>query len=91
MNRIMLLIAVIMMIAMACCTMRSMPEYNKPNERNHVIALPGYDIDSLYAVFDECSKDQGDLGCDSCWQLIMRGKVDDSYWKNNNYFRSFDE
>ena len=69
------MIVALLMIAMACVLV-------KPDVReiNHVSALPGYDIDSLYKAFMVCSKDEGDSGCDSCWQLIMNGKVDDTYW-----------
>jgi len=74
MKKIMTLI-VMLIVLMAC-----MVNKIEPKEINHVSALPGYDIDSLYKAFIVCSRDEGDAGCDSCWQLIMQGKVDDRYW-----------
>lgn len=81
MKKIIGLLIVVLCIGYAC-----MPTQEIQNkEINHVSALPGYDIDSLYKAFLECSKDEGDMGCDSCWQLIMEGRVDDSYWHDHQY------
>lgn len=78
--------AVIIAITMACCVAKPT---QTPKEINHVTVLPGFDIDSLYKAFLECSKDEGDLGCDSCWQLIMEGHVDDRYWHDHgSYFHN---
>jgi len=68
---------IVILLCIGCAAVNPEPT---PKEINHVSALPGFDIDSLYKAFLECSKDEGDLGCDSCWQLIMNGKVDDTYW-----------
>jgi len=89
-------VMIIMAFAVASCVATSTNTNPKeinhstltgPKEINHVSALPGYDIDSLYKAFLECSKDEGDMGCDSCWAIIMDGYVDDSYWHDraNSY------
>jgi hypothetical protein len=91
MKKNVLLIVVIMMMTIACCVTKPTKE-NTTKEINHVTALPGFDIDSLYNAFLECSKYEGDMGCDSCWQLIMNGKVDDSYWhEHQSYLQEFNK
>jgi len=76
MKKMIVLAIVVMMMMMACRV-----SYEPAKEINHVSALPGYSIDSLYKEFLKCIEEHpSDAVCDSCWQRIMNGKVDDTYW-----------
>lgn len=81
-----ILMVIVVLISVALCSTscktssNDVATYIDKYHIHYVNVHPGFDPDSLYKAFLDCSKDEGDMGCDSCWQVIMNGKVDSCYW-----------